>query len=204
VTVIVILGFHLKGDYPEKLEKQLIPFLKNKKQKKEDWILVITGGHTDPYYPRQSEAMVILNFLMEKMIYPEAIYLETQSITTFQNLLFLAKNKDIQGLFQNIKPADSIIFAGEAGSKKEVLFLASHLLKRYNVRIEYYPLYLYPEEKRKQKEKKYYLTVASYYFPPLYFWFSCSRWLEKRKLCWKIRRKICATPFSWGCDRCKI
>lgn len=196
---MVILGFVLKWDYPEKLEIQLLPFLK--KNLNTESKLIISGGHTDPHNPQETEAEIIWRFLTHHGIYAN-VFLETKAITSFQNILFLAKNSTLRLFFQQ---AERIIVIGEACSKKEILFLASRFWGTKNGKIEYYPLYLYPAETRTKKEKqKYLLAIIGYYFPPLYIALSLSRWWEKRKICWKMRHKFCHSPFSWGCDKCKF
>lgn len=51
---------------------------------------------------------------------------------------------------------------------------------------------------------KFIFILAGYYFPPLDWLISISRWLKIRFKCFRYRKIICLSPFSWGCERCKL
>ncbi len=199
--VIVDLGVWLNDEYLEKIKRYQLPFLKRELEDPTT-ILILAGGHTNPEKPFISEAMAKQRFLLLENLPGERILLENQSIRTTHNLKFV-----IRELPLDCPKIDKIVFTGEEGSKKEVLFLAPRYCKKYLgfvPPVEYFGIPYLSAKKRRKKENLFPLIVIAYYFPPLDWLMTLIRWLTIRLKCFKLRYAICTSPFHLGCEDCKL
>ena len=164
MILIVILGFGKNQEFYEEMRKKLIPFLKKViLENRSDYIIVASGW--------RGEAKWLKVFLVKMGIPLEKIYLETEACMTSENISFVFHKLFIEnGEWSNFNPIHKIIFAGEKGSEKEVIWLAGRIYSRITrgekiPGIKFFPLGLMNYEDRKKKEKKLIFNKIAFYFP---------------------------------------
>ncbi|NQU99137.1 MAG: hypothetical protein HQ538_00200 [Parcubacteria group bacterium] len=146
------------------MKKKLIPFLKKViLENQNDYIVVASGW--------RGEAEWLKDFLVDRGIPLEKIYLEREACITSENISFVfsrlfTKNEG----WPNFNKINEILFVGEKGSEKEVLWLAPKIYLRITgsekmPKIEFFPLELMNYEDRKKKEKKLIFNKIAFYFP---------------------------------------
>jgi len=177
LKLVVILGTYRNSKYDEIARNSLLPWLKGKK-KKENTAIIVSGGYTNPATCLLSEAEDIVKLLLEEGIPQEKLFMELGAITTRQNIEFVLK-KLAKGDFEDIvdvkkNKLKKVTFAGEAGSEKEVLWLAPKIFRKYfpdkDISIpefDFYRLLLLSSKERQQKEKKLIIMKIAYYLPPV-------------------------------------
>lgn len=83
-SVIIDLGTWLTEEWKEKVKEHQVPFLK-KELEKDETLLILSGGHTNPLFPSISEALLKFKLLISEGIPAYKIFLEETSIRTTQN-----------------------------------------------------------------------------------------------------------------------
>jgi len=201
------LGTFLNSKGKEVVKEIQAPWLK-KETESGEVVIILTGGYTNPTKPWISEAEEKKSHLIEFGIIPINFFLEERSIRTTQNIRFSFRL--IGELFHlKIVEITEIIFTGEAGSEKEVKWLAPKYWRRFLKdfplpEIRFFPAPYLSDKRRKQKEGQLLLIKISYYFPLVDLLLSLYRWGRIRVKCWKKHHILCTAPFHWGCEGCKL
>lgn len=201
------MGFWLDNPHYQEETERAIPQLKRKAG--EGYQIIVCGGYTNSLLPWFSEAEQIARVLIINGIPSEALILEDKSIRTYQNITEasrIIKNQIIKEK-EEIIEVEEISFVGEKGSEEEAEWLTPKIFYRAGIKIkkiEYLSLFLLNEKARETKEKQLLLIKFSYYFPPLNFLLSFSRWLTIRWKCFKYRHILCTSPLHWGCEGCRL
>jgi len=172
VLLIEILGFKRNPRYDVVLEEKLMPYLKALVSK--DCMIFTSGWH--------GEAAELREFLVQKGIPNEEIFMETNACRTIENIAFVMEalfKRDLKG-YPHLDTISRFVFVGEAASEEEVLWLAPRIYKRLNksghdLDFGYYPLPLLPPDERIRKRKRLLLNKMSFYLPPLNFVLSMLR-----------------------------
>lgn len=149
------------------MEKKLVPFLKEVILENQSDYMIIASGW-------RGEAEWLKSFLIKKGIPLKKIYLETEACMTSENISFVFSKlftKD-EG-WPDFNQINEIIFVGEKGSRKEVLWLAPRIHLKVTgsekiPKIEFFPLELMNYEDRKKKEKKIIFNKIAFYFSPFH------------------------------------
>ena len=163
MILVELLGFGKNEAFYEEMNGKLIPFLKKIiLENQNDYIIIASGW--------RGEAEWLKEFLVGRGIPSEKIYLEREACMTSENISKLFTENWRWLKFHQI---DKIIFIGEKGSKKEVLWLAPRIYLRITgskkiPKIEFFPLKLMNYEDRKKKEKKIIFNKIAFYFSPFH------------------------------------
>ncbi len=105
-ATVIVMGCEVRGDQPSLMLKERLNVAYKELINNPDYKCIVSGGHTvgDPL----SEAMVMRNYLVEKGIDSNRIYLEDQATNTQENIA-----KSISIIKQNQLP-ENIIIATDA------------------------------------------------------------------------------------------